>query len=99
MEYLIAEEADRRSLRRERRFSPRLDPLSVSDEELLRHYRFPRRELVQIIDELQPYLQRRTTRVSAIPAHTQVLVALRFFASGSFQNVVGDVCGRFLPYR
>ena len=52
MEYLIAEEADRRSLRRERRFSPRLDPLSVSDEELQRHYRFPRRELVELIDEL-----------------------------------------------
>ena len=95
MELLIALAYDR-AMRRERRFLDRLDPLALSDEELMRYYRFPRRELMHLIRELEPQLQRRTRRVHAIPAHTQVLMALRILASGSFQHVIGDVCGRFL---
>lgn len=95
MELLIAIAYDR-AMRRERRFLDRLDPLALSDEELIRHYRFPRRELMLLIRELEPQLQRRTRRVHAIPTHTQVLMALRILASGSFQHVIGDVCGRFL---
>ena len=95
MELYIALAYDR-ALRRERRFLDRLDPLALTDEELVRHYRFPRRELMILIRELQPHLERRTRRVHAIPAHTQVLMALRILASGSFQHVIGDVSGRFL---
>ena len=95
MELFIALAYDR-VLRRERRFLDRLDPLALSDEELIKNYRFPRRELIALIRELEPHLQRRTRRVHAIPTHTQVLLALRFCASGSFQNIIGDVCGKFL---
>ena len=49
MEVLYAIFHDRHALRRERRFRDRLDPLALSDEELIRHYRFPRRELIQLI--------------------------------------------------
>ena len=42
MELLIALAYDR-AMRRERRFLDRLDPLALSDEELMRYYRFPRR--------------------------------------------------------
>lgn len=94
MEIYIALDYDR-AMRRERRFLDRLDPLAHSDEELIRYYRFPRGEILDLIRELEPHLERRTRRVHAIPTHTQVLVALRIFASGSFQNVVGDACGSF----
>ncbi|XP_050709509.1 putative nuclease HARBI1 [Eriocheir sinensis] len=43
--------------------------------------------------ELQPQLERRTRRSQALPTHTQVLLALRFLASGSFQHVIGDTAG------
>ena len=84
-----------RALRRERRFRDRLDPLALGDSELLKRYRFPRQELVQLIHELDPVLRRRTQRGHAIPPHTQVLLALRLFASGSFQDVIGDISGKF----
>ncbi|KAK3894483.1 hypothetical protein Pcinc_001739 [Petrolisthes cinctipes] len=82
-----------RRLRRERRYRNPLDPLHVSDEHLLQVYRFPRHEILWLCDELRPYLERRTRRAYALPVHTQVLAALRFFASGSFQTVIGDSVG------
>ncbi|KAG0710936.1 putative nuclease HARBI1 [Chionoecetes opilio] len=81
------------ALRRERRLRDRLDLLALSDTDLLDNYRFPRHDLIELIQELEPALGRRTRRANAIPTQTQVLVALRFFASGSFQNIVGDIGG------
>ncbi|KAG0722400.1 putative nuclease HARBI1 [Chionoecetes opilio] len=92
MEFLYVVMYDR-ALRRERRFRDRLDLLALSDSELINHYRFPRHELLQLIQELEPALQRKTRRGHAIPTHTQVLIALRFFASGSFQSIVGGIGG------
>lgn len=93
MEILLADMHDR-ALRRERRFRDRLDPLALSDNELLLKYRFPRHELILFFEEMEPLLQRRTRRNHALPTHTQVLLALRLFASGSFQNVIGDTAGK-----
>lgn len=88
---LWALEQDR--LRRERVFKDRLDPLDVNDEYLLRYYRFPRHEILQLCEEIGPDICRPTNRTHAIPVHTQVLVALRFYASGSFQSVLSDTVG------
>ena len=38
-------------------------------------------------------LVRPTKRNHALTVETQVLIALRFFACGSFQQVIGDVIG------
>ncbi len=82
-----------RGLRRERRFKDHLDPLHHSSEDLLRHYRFPRHEILELCEELERFIGRPTQRSHAIPVHTQVLMSLRFYASGTFQNVIGDVAG------
>ncbi|KAK8378736.1 hypothetical protein O3P69_009448 [Scylla paramamosain] len=42
---------------------------------------------------MQPQLERRTRRSQALPTRTQVLLALRLFASESFQNFIGDTAG------
>ena len=97
MEFLYAVFFARRAHRRERRFRDRLDPLHLSDRELIKHYRFPRCELIQLIEEMEPALRRRVRRVHVIHPHTQVLIALRMYASGSFQHVIGDVTGRLYP--
>ncbi|XP_050705937.1 putative nuclease HARBI1 [Eriocheir sinensis] len=91
MALLWALEHDR--LRRERVFRDRLNPLEVSDDLLLHYYRLPRHEILQLCEEIGPHIHRPTSRTRAIPIHTQILVALRFYASGTFQNVVGDVAG------
>lgn len=84
---------NRRRLRRERVYRDPLDPLHVSDEHLLRYYRFPRQEIINLCQELDPHIGRRTRRSHAIPTHTQVLITLRVLASGTFQNVIGDSAG------
>ncbi|XP_047488147.1 putative nuclease HARBI1 [Penaeus chinensis] len=82
-----------RVLQRERHYRDPLDPSDVKDSQLLRYYRFPRHEILWLCEVLDPYLRRRKRRSHAVPTHTQVLVALRFYASGTFQNVIGDSCG------
>lgn len=81
------------ALRRERVYKDQLNPLEISDENLLRYYRFPRCEIIRLIEDLDPILKRNTVRSHAIPTCTQVLVTLRFYASGSFQSVLADSVG------
>ncbi|XP_042882922.1 putative nuclease HARBI1 [Penaeus japonicus] len=91
MELLWALEHDR--LRRERVFKDRLNPLAVSDAHLLRYYRYPRSEIQWLCEKIGPEISRHTNRSHSIPVATQVLVALRFYASGTFQSVIGDSVG------
>ena len=64
-----------------------------SDEELLKRYRFGRESLIFIArligDEVRPL----TKRNHAISTEQQLVIALRFFASGSFLQVIGDTHG------
>jgi len=80
-------------LYRERVFQDPVDHLHFNDDYLLRYYRFPRREILDLINELDPYIQRTTDRSHPIPTTTQVLVALRFYSSGTFQSGLGESHG------
>jgi hypothetical protein len=80
-------------LRVERRFRDRLDPLDLSDQEVLERYRLPRQPLLELIEMLRPGLQRPTRRNNSISVELQVCLTLRFLATGSFMRVVGDVFG------
>ncbi|XP_069978519.1 putative nuclease HARBI1 [Penaeus vannamei] len=100
MELLWALEHDR--LRRERVFKDRLNPLAVSDAHLLRYYRFPRNDIQWLCESIGAHISRHTNRSHSVPVATQVLVALRFYASGSFQSVIGDsveISHLWLPKR
>lgn len=82
----------RRGLRRERVFRDRTNPLDIyNDIELYERFRLPRHRLLELIDELRPYLEHPTRRQNAISAEIQTLVGLRYLASGCFQNAVGDL--------
>ena len=65
----------------------------ISDEELRMRYRFDRDSIqffaAVIVDEIKPI----TKRKHAISTEEQVLITLRFFASGSFLQVRGDTFG------
>ncbi|KAK8401015.1 hypothetical protein O3P69_002647 [Scylla paramamosain] len=45
-------------------------------------------EQTLLFEEMQPQLERITRRSQALPTRIQVLLALRLFASGPFQNVM-----------
>ena len=68
-----------------------MDPLILPDHMLIRQYRLPRPAIIYLADMLSNDLKRKTRRSSPLP--TQIMTALRFFASGSFQMVVGGTLG------
>lgn len=81
----------RRHFRRERVFRDRLNPLDMyNDDELFRRFRFPRRELLELIDTFTEDLEYAFDRKGGLSASMQMLIALRFYATGSFQEVIAD---------
>uniref|UniRef100_A0A674NF10 Putative nuclease HARBI1 n=1 Tax=Takifugu rubripes TaxID=31033 RepID=A0A674NF10_TAKRU len=67
--------------------------LQYSDEQLYSRYRFGTQDIIYLCDVLRPHLQRPTVRSHASTVEEQVLIALRFFASGSFFEVIADSIG------
>ncbi|KAK0136891.1 putative nuclease HARBI1 [Merluccius polli] len=61
-----------------------------SNDELHARYRYGRDDIAFICNILRPHLERATLRSHALTVEEQVLIALRFYASGSFFEVIGD---------
>ena len=82
------------AMRRERVFRDWENPFESSDYiDLYTRYRFRRHEILQILEEIKPEIKHRTNRNCAVTPENQILLALRFYATGSFQNLVGDRLG------
>lgn len=65
----------------------------LTDDAVFQMARFPRHDVVALCDMLRLDLERKTARSRPIPVDTQVLAALGFYASGSFQWVLGRGIG------
>ena len=74
-----------------RTYLPHINHLeTMNDKKLFKRYRFNRDSIYVICDLLREDLERATTRSHALSAEVQVLIALRFYASGAFLEVIGD---------
>ena len=82
--------ADLRRPRRPRQFKPAINIETFTDEELRNRFRFGRQGIGYITNVIADELRRSTRRNRALPPLQQVLVALRFHASGSFLQGIGD---------
>ncbi|KAK9523900.1 hypothetical protein VZT92_017783 [Zoarces viviparus] len=71
----------------------RFDLGSVPDTVLLSQFGFPREFILYLVELLREALCRRTQRSRAISPEVQVLAALGFYTSGSFQTSMGDTIG------
>ncbi|VDI35353.1 Hypothetical predicted protein [Mytilus galloprovincialis] len=77
-----------------RKYRERLLTLNdLTDKQLRSRYRFGRQSIQRITDIVRDDITHPTQRSHALSAEMQVLVALRFFASGSFMQVIGDTVG------
>ena len=84
----------RRALNRERIFKDRLNPLEMLDEhEILIKYLFPSWAIRQIRDLLAADIAHNSGRPGAVPPIIQACLTLRYLASGSFQDSVGEHFG------
>lgn len=74
------------------------NPLDMLDDMAVIHrYRLPRGEIVQLLNVIGPQLMRATRRNFALSPDVQLLAALRYYATGSFLQVLGDGLGLSKP--
>ena len=62
-----------------------------NDEELHARYRFQRHIIYQLVDELHDQLQYGMHRTGCLTPLLQVCIGLRYYATGSYQTVIGDL--------
>ena len=73
-----------------------IDPFECyTERELRSRYRFGREGLEFIVDLLADEISPSTRRSHSLSAEEQVLITLRFLASGSFLEVIGDTFGSY----
>ena len=61
-----------------------------TDSELRERYRFGRQAIAFIVTLVKDEISPPTKRSCSVPATKQVLITLRFLATGSFLQVIGD---------
>lgn len=85
--------ANLRRPRRPKQFKPPINIENFTDQELRNQFRSGRQGIGYITNLIADELHRSTRRNHALPRLQQVLIALRFYASGSFLQVIGDTAG------
>lgn len=72
-----------------RRFTPRRDPFQyLSESAFIKVFRLSKAVTRELLEMLDPFLE-PPSRSSALYKQTKVLIALHFFACGSYQTSVG----------
>jgi len=66
---------------------------NLPDDEVRRRYRFSTDNIDRLVRLVEPTLQRRTRRNRALTVRQQLLMTLRFLATGAFLQVIGDTFG------
>ncbi|CAC5423162.1 HARBI1 [Mytilus coruscus] len=81
------------ALRKQRVYRDRIELATLSDRQIRSRFRFKRESIQFISDLLRNDLSHTTRRSQPISVEMQVMLALRFYASGSFLEVIGDTMG------
>ena len=84
---------ERQKRRRTYRLRRIMDDATFSEEDIRQRFRFRRESILFLANLLRDDLMRPTQKNHALSVETQVLISLRFLATGSFQQVIGDVVG------
>jgi hypothetical protein len=80
--------------RRPRTIRDRLDPFTFYDDEDFRvKFRFCKGDTLRIMDMIGNDLEPNQKKMMSVLLLTQLLITLRFFATGVFQQMDGDLFG------
>ena len=83
-----------KSFRKQRVFRDRTNPLEAYDDrEFFDRFRIRKEEMLTLHEELKSKLEYPQPRKGALPAILQLVIAVRFYACGSFLGVIGDIHG------
>lgn len=87
---LFADAENRNILARNRIFRDRRNPIDIyNDKELYERYRFDRPSILHITDLLSNVLNTTRRSKGLLPVQ-QIMITLRYYATGTFQLVCGD---------
>ena len=64
-----------------------------NDDDFIKRYKFSKGTVMMLADNIGDYLQRKQQKASNLSPVLQVMIALRFYATGSFLKLVGDTFG------
>lgn len=82
------------SIRRSKVAQDRINGLQqYGDEEFRRRFRLTKRSFLSVCDIFRDELENPTAKLDALSAEDKVLLTLRYYATGSFQTVLGDLAG------
>ena len=90
----LGDHANRRNIhvRQIRHLRGRLNPLEeYDDEDFQLHFRLTKDSISDLVKILDKDLQHQTRRGLPLTSMQQRLIALRFYATGTFQRVIGDL--------
>ena len=75
-----------------RRLVDPINPFELyTEEEFTRRFRFSWQSVIELVNLVREDIAHVNLNNSHVPAHVQMLIALRFYVTGSYQQVVGDV--------
>ncbi|XP_071155445.1 putative nuclease HARBI1 [Mytilus edulis] len=80
-------------VRKQRVFRGGNNLTNLTEREMRERYRFGRETFDFLVDLLGKDLQRGTMKKTALTVEEQLSIALRYYASGSFLQVIGDTLG------
>ena len=84
----------RRSRRREKVFGDHTHPLEEYNDDLVyKKFRFHRQFIFELAEEVSQDIQFSLPRKGSLTLVLQMCLALRFYSTGSFQSVVGELIG------
>ena len=79
-----------------RHLRDRFNPLEEYHKEDFRmRFRLPKDWVIDLVKILEKDLQHQTRRGLPLTPMQQVLIALRFYTTGTFQNIIGDLFSAF----
>ena len=77
-----------------RKIRDRLNPMEFyENSEFSQRYRFTKESVICLNGKVGPAIKHQSERNFAVPPLQQLLIALRFYATGCFQLVDGDLFG------
>ena len=90
---LLLDVLTNQALRREHVFKDQADLFAERDEWLINHSPLPRQILQNLCAVLEPRFRSEIKRSNPSPPHLQVLTAIGFLDTGTFQREIGDRSG------
>ena len=89
-----ANEEDRGNQRRPYVMRERTDPLVFyNDFEFLDRFRLTKAKVLELLEQIQDQIEEASDRNCALSPSLQLLLALRFLATGTLHRVIGDMVG------